>query len=183
MIFSKKANITLAEDRSSGSMKFVDAEKSESFRARKRASVTMMPRFSITGKKETSSNQDQLKAAIKEVMECIYAQRDNRDVLQRYIERKTESVATLIAEGNELGATYAMRKLLRAQAEKDFALQAIGRLNKLVHNMKLDQVSTSFYVDEVERILTAPITTAVDLNDSEFVLLEAKKLFNLASRR
>jgi len=183
MIFSKKTKITLAEDRSSVSMKFVAAEKSESFRARKRASATMMPRFSITGKKETSSSRDQSKAAIEEVMQCIHVQRDNRDALQQYIERKTESVSTHLAEGNELGAIYAMRKLLRAQAEKDFALQAIGRLNKLVHNMKQDQISNSDYQEEVECILTAPITTAVDLNDSDFVLSEAKKWFSPTSRR
>jgi hypothetical protein len=110
----------------------------------------------------------------------IHVQRDNRDALQRYIERKIDSVATHLAESNELGAIYAMRKLLRAQAEKDFALQAIGQLNKLILGMQLDQVSASDYLDEVECILSAPTVTICGFDDDELILAQAKKYCSAA---
>jgi hypothetical protein len=113
-------------------------------------------------------------------MQCIHVQRDNRDALQRYIERKIDSVATHLAESNELGAIYAMRKLLRAQAEKDFALQAIGQLNKLILGMQLDQVSASDYLDEVECILSAPTVTICGFDDDELILAQAKKYCSAA---
>ena len=180
MIFLMKSN-KLVEDRSSGSMRFVAAEKRESSRVRKRTS-TIMHRFSIAGKK-TNSSQELSKVAIQEVTQYIRVQRDNRDALQRYIERKTDSVATHLAESNELGAIYAMRKLLRAQAEKDFALQAIGQLNKLILGMQLDQISNSDYLDEVEGILSAQTATICGFDDDEFILAQAKKYCSAASNR
>lgn len=179
MIFLTKGN-HLVEDRSSGSMKFTNTGKQDgTFESRKRSSK-LLSRFSLVGK-NSSKSKESSKTAIQEVMQAICVQRDNRDALQRYIERKTDSVVTHLQECNELGAIYAMRKLLLAQAEKDFTLQAIGQLSKLILEIQLEPVVAENYRTEVDSVLSKPATSVCNLDDDEFVLEQAKKCFQAVS--
>ena len=145
--------------------------------------VRKLQALSSIGRKPSIHKDNANMAKIKMVRQVIALYRENRDELQRYIERKTDSIAIHLKEKNEAGAVYAMQKLMVAQAEKDHTLKAIGQLNKVVEKLQSGDDADYDYEVEMERIMSAPAELTTDLEETDLVLHEAQKCVRAISFR
>jgi len=135
--------------------------------------------ISLASDKRKSKNRINInKAAIYEVALEIGTQRLRRNKLQRCIEDKADAVAVHLKEGNKAAAADAMQNLLFLQAEKDWTLQAIRELNKLVDQLRqspsIIEFDDRYHRAAIQRIVSRPSSFASKLKDKDLMLKEAE---------
>lgn len=112
--------------------------------------------------------------SISVIHQTIACQRARRDDIQMYIERKTHEAVTCLRLGDEDGAVRATKKIIKAQAAKDHALNAIVELNKLAINVQSKAWSSNCDA-EIAKILEAPKNLPDDVDNKQSLLAEARK--------
>lgn len=131
-----------------------------------------------TNKRKSNKRINTNKAAIYEVSLEIRRQRLRRNKLQRCLEDKADAVAVHLKEGNNAAAVDAMRHLLFLQAEKDWTLQAIHKLNKLVEQLgqspTIIEFDDRYHLAAIQRIVSRPSSFASKLRDNDLMLKEAE---------
>lgn len=131
-----------------------------------------------TNKRKSNKRINTNKAAIYEVSLEIRRQRLRRNKLQRCLEDKADAVAVHLKESNNAAAVDAMRHLLFLQAEKDWTLQAIHKLNKLVEQLgqspTIIEFDDRYHVAAIQRIVSRPSSFASKLRDNDLMLKEAE---------